>query len=348
MIRVLVVDDSAVVRRVLGRELERDPRIAVVGTAPDPYIARDLILERRPDVITLDIEMPRMDGITFLHKLMQHRPMPVVVVSSLTAAGGLLACEAMAAGAVDVLSKPDAAYAVGELGVMLCDTVKAAAFADVGKLLTRRQSIARPSPQALTRTTNAVVAIGASTGGTEALAAILRAMPANGPGMAIVQHMPEHFTRTFAERLDRESAMDVSEARDGDLVGPGRAVLAPGNRHMVLRRSGAQYRVQIKDGPLVSRHRPSVDVLFRSVARYAGANAVGALLTGMGRDGARGLKLMRDAGAHTIAQDEASSIVYGMPREAVELSAVVEQLSVERIGDAIIAACMRHAGSART
>jgi len=318
-IRVLVVDDSAVVRQIFERELSRDPQIEVVGTAPDPYIARDKIVTLKPDVVTLDVEMPRMDGITFLRKLMQHYPLPVIVVSSLTARGGELALEALSAGAVEVMSKPGAAYAVGDMSVELVDKIKAAARVRV-------RPGARPAPRAephptarlaMTRTTNKVVAIGASTGGTQALQEVLTALPAASPGIVIVQHMPEHFTKSFADRLNSLSAMEVKEAVDGDTVAPGKALLAPGNYHMLLRRSGAMYYVEVKPGPLVNRHRPSVDVLFKSVARYAGANAVGVILTGMGADGADGLKLMRDAGAATIAQDEASSVVFGMPKEAI-------------------------------
>ncbi len=342
MVRVLIVDDSAVVRQVLQRELDSDPEITVVGVAPDPYVARDLILKLHPDVITLDIEMPRMDGITFLHKLMDHHPMPVVVVSSLTPAGSTLADEALQTGAIDVLCKPGVAYAAGELGLVLRDTVKAAATVDVRRLLAQRQRVRRPRPAALALTTNQVLALGASTGGTEALVQVLQGLPANGPATVIVQHMPEHFTRTFAARLDRESAMSVKEAEDGDALRPGTALLAPGNRHMALRRSGATYHVQVKDGPLVSRHRPSVDVLFRSVSRYAGANAIGVILTGMGRDGAQGMKLMHDAGAHTIAQDEASCVVYGMPKEAVEAGGVNRVLPLAEISQAILAACEQH------
>lgn len=333
--RVLVVDDSSVVRQVFTRELGRDPEIEVVGAAPDPYVARDMIVELRPDVLTLDIEMPRMDGLTFLRKLMHYYPLPVVIVSSLTPRGGELALEAMDAGAVEVMCKPDASYAVGDLAVELADRVKAAACVRVNK---RAQPAARKQPTrlSLSKTTNKILAIGASTGGTQALQQVLTAMPANAPGIVIVQHMPEHFTRSFAERLDQLCAISVKEAENGDSVVPGKALIAPGNYHMVLRRSGANYFVEVKSGPLVNRHRPSVDVLFRSVARYVGPNAVGAILTGMGSDGAKGLLEMKSQGAATIAQDEASCVVFGMPREAIALGAADRVVSLDRIAHTLL------------
>ena len=318
-VRVLVVDDSALVREILTRELARDPGIEVVGAAPDPYVARDKIVKLKPDVLTLDIEMPRMDGLTFLRKLMRHYPLPVIVVSSLTKKGGELAMEALEAGAVEVMCKPGAAYSVGDMSVNLIDKIKAAARVRV----TKGQAAAKPAGKrtrlAMTRTTNKVVAIGASTGGTQALADVLTALPANCPGIVIVQHMPEHFTKSFADRLNDMCAFEVKEAQNNDTVAPGRALIAPGNYHMLLRRSGAVYTVQVKGGPLVTRHRPSVDVLFKSVARFAGGNAVGVIMTGMGADGAQGMKEMHDAGAKTIAQDEASCVVFGMPKEAIAL-----------------------------
>ena len=336
-IRVLIVDDSAVVRQVFARELARDPGIEVIGTAPDPFVARDKIVELNPDVITLDIEMPRMDGITFLHKLMRYKPKPVIMVSSLTPKGSELALEALEAGAVDVLCKPDSAYHVGDLSVTLIDKVKAAAQVQVKPRLERPASAVAPPPRlSLTRTTNRIVAIGASTGGTEALVAVLSRLPANTPGVLIVQHMPEMFTQSFAERLDRICAMDVKEAEDGDRVIPGRVLLARGNYHMLLRRAGATYSVEVKQGPLVSRHRPSVDVLFKSVARYAGRNAVGVILTGMGGDGAQGLLEMRRAGASTIGQDEHTCVVYGMPKVAYESGAVETVRPLELIPAAIL------------
>ena len=314
--RVLVVDDSAIVRKVLSRELDRDPQIEIVGTAMDPYIARERILELKPDVLTLDIEMPRMDGITFLKKLMRHLPMPVVVVSSLTAEGSALALEAMDAGAVDVMCKPGAAYKVGDLSIELADKIKAAAKAKLKKITESASPGTRHS--ALTCTTNKVVAIGTSTGGTQALREVLPTLPGNTPGIVIVQHMPEHFTKSFADSLNAICEINVSEAKDGDTVTPGKALIAPGNFHMSLTRSGAVYMVKVKSGPRVNRHRPSVDVLFKSVAKYAGKNAIGVIMTGMGNDGAQGLVDMRQAGAPTIAQDEESCVVFGMPKVAIE------------------------------
>jgi two-component system chemotaxis response regulator CheB len=333
-IRVLIVDDSAIVRDVFSRELSRDPEIEVVGAVPDPYVARDFIVEHKPDVLTLDIEMPRMDGLTFLGKLMQHHPLPVVVVSSLSPKGGQLALEAIDLGAVEVMCKPGAAYAVGDLSVDLRDKVKSAARA-----LLRRPAPAAAAPKArlaLSRTTHKVIAIGASTGGTQALQSILTSLPANSPGIVIVQHMPEHFTRSFAERLNGMCAIEVKEAEDGDTVSPGRALIAPGNYHMLLNRSGAVYKAQIKTGPLVSRHRPSVDILFRSVARYAGRNAVGVIMTGMGSDGAAGLKEMRDQGAETVAQDENSCVVFGMPKEAIKLGAAGKVVSLSNLAETML------------
>jgi two-component system chemotaxis response regulator CheB len=314
------VDDSAVVRQILSRELKKDSQIEVVGTAPDPFIARDKIVQLKPDVITLDVEMPRMDGITFLRKLMRHHPIPTIIISSLTPRGGELAMEALEAGAVDVMCKPGASYSVGDLSVELVDKIKAASSVRVEKREPVSQaSHDKPAQLAMTKTTNRVVAIGASTGGTQALQVVLEQMPANCPGIVIVQHMPEHFTKTFADRLNQICTMQVKEAEDRDTVAPGKALIAPGHSHMLLQRSGAVYYVQVKDGPLVGRHRPSVDVLFKSVARFAGRNAVGVIMTGMGRDGAEGMKEMKDNGAVTIAQDEASCVVFGMPKEAIEL-----------------------------
>lgn len=337
MIRVLVVDDSAMVRQIFTQALAQDPEIQVVGAAPDPYVARDRIVELRPDVITLDVEMPRMDGLTFLRKLMQHHPLPVIVVSSLTPQGGRLALEALEAGAVAVLSKPGAAYTVGEMSLELIETIKAAAGVNPRHLARCAQADA-PQRLALSCTTNKIVAIGASTGGTQALETVLRALPANAPGAVVVQHMPEHFTRAFADRLNGICAVEVREAADGDSVAPGRVLIAPGNRHLLLRRSGARYYAQVKDGPLVGRHRPAVDVLFRSAARYAGRNAVGVILTGMGCDGARGMLEMHQAGATTIAQDEATCVVYGMPKEAVKLGGVDLSLPLGEIAQGLLQA----------
>jgi len=340
-VRVLVVDDSAVVRNVFAQELSRDPGIEVVGTAPDPFVARELLLEREPDVITLDLEMPRMDGITFLRKIMKYRPTPTIVVSSLTPSGGELAMEALAAGAVDVMCKPGAAYSVGDMTAQLVEKVKEAAAAGIR---TPPPSAAAAPPAkggatgaaalsapALSRTTNQILAIGASTGGTVAIERILATLPPNTPGIVITQHMPELFTTYFANRLKSMSRLDAREAKDGDSVVPGVVLVAPGNKHMLLKRSGARYLVEVKDGPRVNRHRPSVDVMFRSVARSAGRNAIGVILTGMGGDGAQGLLAMREAGARTIAQDENTCVVFGMPKVAIDGGAVERVLPLDQI-----------------
>ncbi|MEW6667455.1 MAG: chemotaxis response regulator protein-glutamate methylesterase [Thermodesulfobacteriota bacterium] len=334
-VKVLVVDDSAIVRRVLSEELSRERGIEVVGTAPDPFVARDKIVRLKPDVITLDIEMPRMDGLTFLKKLMRHYPMPVIIVSSLTKKGGTLAMEALSLGALEVISKPSAAYSVGDMSVQLADKIKAVARVDVRRNLpSPEQSVPlrKEAPaQALSATTNKIIAIGASTGGTEAIKAVLAGMPPNSPGILVVQHMPAKFTTSFAERLDSLCCVNVKEAEDGDSVVNGRALIAPGNYHMILRRSGARYYVQVKTGPTVHHQRPSVDVLFKSVADYAGSNAVGVIMTGMGADGADGLLKMREAGARTIAQDEQSCVVFGMPKEAIKLGAAEKVVSLQHI-----------------
>ncbi len=337
-VRVLIVDDSAMVRRIFRDELGRDPGIEVVGAATDPYMARDLIVKLKPDVITLDIEMPRMDGLTFLRKLMRHFPLPVIIVSSLTKKGGDVALEALEAGAIEVMCKPGAAYTVGDMSVELIDKIKAAAHVRVDKR-TGPLSGGRAAVKqlAMTRTTNKVVAIGASTGGTQALTTLLTAMPPNCPPIVIVQHMPEHFTRSFANRLNELCAIRVKEAEDGDSVLPGQALIASGSHHMLLQRSGARYMVRLRSGPLVSRHRPSVDVLFKSTARFAGKNAVGVILTGMGRDGAESMKIMHEAGAKTIAQDEASCVVFGMPREAIALGGVDFVLPLDGIARKLLA-----------
>ncbi len=339
-IRVLIVDDSATIRNILSAELARDSEIEIIGTAPDPYVARDKIVQLNPDVVTLDVEMPRMDGITFLRKLMRHYPLPVIIVSSLTPQGSELALEALQIGAVDVVCKPGAISTRDDLAVELAEKIKTAAHANVRARVAEKTPLSTPAQSlAMTRTTNKVVAIGASTGGTEALAAVLAAMPANAPGIVIVQHMPEFFTRSFADRLNQICAMEVREAGDGDTVSTGRVLIAPGNHHMLLCRSGAVYQVRVKTGPLVNRHRPSVEVLFKSVARYAGKNAIGVIMTGMGSDGADGLKEMHDAGAQTIAQDEQSCVVFGMPKEAIARGAVDHVLPLERIAQKILQCC---------
>lgn len=336
-IKVLIVDDSAVVRNILSSELGSDPDIEVVETAPDPYVAREHIAKFKPDVITLDIEMPRMDGITFLRKLMTHYPMPVIVVSSLTQKGSELALEALSEGAVDVMCKPGRAYSVGDMTMSLIEKIKAAAQVKLSDFdVIKKQLQGSKTKLSLTRTTNKVVAIGASTGGTQALEYILTSLPANSPGVVIVQHMPERFTKSFAVRLNELCSLEVCEAVNGDRVVPGRALVAPGNRHMVLRRSGATYYVEVKEGPLVKRQRPSVEVLFNSVAKYAGANAIGVILTGMGSDGADGMLKMKQNGAITIAQNEKTCVVFGMPNEAIKLGAIDTVLPLPKIAEAIL------------
>jgi two-component system chemotaxis response regulator CheB len=338
-IKVLIVDDSAIVRQVFTRELGQAEGIEVVGSAPDPYVARDKIVQLRPDVILLDIEMPRMDGLTFLRKLMKHYPVPVIIVSSLTVHGGELAMDAINAGAVDVMSKPGSAFSVADMSTALVDKIHAAAKARVGpggKKQAGAQVKAEPVSLVQRRLTNAVVVIGASTGGTQAIQAVLQAMPRNSPGVVIVQHMPEHFTASFASRLNDICAMEVREARDNDSVVPGVALIAPGNYHMLLKRSGARFFVQVKSGPLVCRQRPSVEVLFKSAARAAGRNAVGVILTGMGKDGAEGMLAMHQAGARTIAQDEASSVVFGMPNEAIKMGGVDKVIALPHIAHQIM------------
>lgn len=348
--KVLIVDDSASVRQALTDVLSRDPELRVIGAAADPFIAAQAIAREVPDVITLDIEMPRMDGLAFLAEIMKQHPIPVVICSSLARAGSAMEIAALEAGAIDVIAKPElgAKAFFEESAVRVCDTVKAAASARVGKRvpiappltpqpkLTADAVLPPPPSDALFETTDRVVAVGASTGGTEALRVLIGALPVHAPGMVVVQHMPEKFTADFARRLDQLSRVRVGEARDGDRVLAGHVLIAPGNRHVLLKRSGGQYRVEVRDGPPVCRHRPSVDVLFRSAARYAGRNATGVLLTGMGDDGAKGLKEMHDAGALTIAQDESTSVVFGMPHEAIRLGAAEHVLPLGRIADYIM------------
>ena len=343
MIRVLVVDDSAVVRRVLSDALGREGDIAVVGAAPDAYAARELIARLRPDVVTLDVEMPRMDGLSFLEKLMRHHPVPVVIVSSVTPAQGEAALRALSLGAVEVVSKPGSAYSVPDVARDLVRAVRSAAQARVAALapLPRAAVPAVRSDAAhlaSIRTTHRILAVGASTGGTLAIEQLLTSLPASAPGTVIVQHMPAGFTASFAQRLDQRCAMNVREARDGDMVRPGVALVAPGNFHLLLQRSGADYVVRVKDGPPVHHQRPAVDVLFQTVAKVAGRNAVGVLLTGMGADGAKGLLAMRVAGAHTIAQDERSCVVFGMPREAIALGAAARVLPLGDVAGAVMRA----------
>jgi two-component system chemotaxis response regulator CheB len=331
-IRVLVVDDSAIVRSVLIRTLENETDIVVVGSAPDPYVARELLLQHAPDVVLLDIEMPRMDGLTFLSKIMAHRPTAVIIVSSLTPQGSDIAFEALRLGAVDVMCKPGESYSLGDLGAELIERVRAAALVDMRTHAPdhRPKTRAEP-PTALLRTSHQVLAIGASTGGTVALEDLLLEMPQSSPGIVIVQHMPALFTESFARRLDAVCAMNVREAKTGDSVVPGVALIAPGGKHLLLRRDGARYYAEVREGPPVNRHRPSVDVLFRSVATTAGRNAIGVILTGMGADGARGLLQMKQAGGRTLAQDAQSCVVFGMPKVAIEMGAADEILPLSHM-----------------
>lgn len=345
-IKVLIVDDSAVVRQTLSSIFSSDRQIEVIDTASDPYYAAKKIQSEIPDVITLDIEMPRMDGLTFLKKIMSQHPIPVVIISSLTANGTLTALKALDLGAVEIITKPQLGTKsfLEESRIRLCDVIKAAAKAnlkkkktitntlDVAPKLSADAILARQSKQSMIKTTDLVIAVGASTGGTEALMLFLKDLPTDVHGIVIVQHMPELFTKSFAARLNQVCKISVKEAENGDSVLRGHALIAPGNKHTILKRSGARYYVEVKDGPLVNRHRPSVDVLFRSVAQYAGSNAAGIIMTGMGDDGARGLKEMQEAGAFTIAQDEKSCVVYGMPKEAIKLGAANKILPLERIG----------------
>lgn len=331
-IKVLVVDDSSIVRKVFSEQLSRQKGIVVVGTAPDPYVARDKIVKLKPDVITLDIEMPRMDGITFLKKLMQYYPLPVIIVSSLTTRGSQLALEALSLGALDVVSKPGAAYSVGDMSTQLAEKIRAVNRAKLIPLSMVRTVPDSPmESKALAETTHKIIAIGASTGGTEAVKKVLTQLPQNSPGVVVVQHMPAQFTAAFAQRLNEICPMDVAEAKNGDTVTNGRVLIAPGNYHMIFRRSGARYYVEVKTGPLVHYQRPAVDILFKSVARYAGANALGIILTGMGKDGAAGMLAMKKSGAATIAQDEKSCVVFGMPKEAIHSGAVDYVLDINQI-----------------
>lgn len=335
-IRVLIVDDSATARAVLTEILQSDPSIEVIATASDAYVARDKIVELRPDVVCLDVEMPRMDGITFLKRLMHFMPIPVIMVSSLTQAGAKTTLDALEAGAVDFVPKPHSHIYDGkdEMREELISKVKIASKVKVLRRVMKHPQEANTT--SLAETTNKIVAIGASTGGTEALKDVLMGLPRNAPGTIIVQHMPANFTGPFAERLNSICAMEVREARNGDSITPGLVLIAPGDFHMVVRRSGARYYVEIGSGDKVSGHRPSADVLLNSVAKIAGANAIGVILTGMGGDGARGLLAMRNAGARTIGQDEASCIVYGMPKVAYELGAVERQLTLAKISQGIL------------
>ncbi len=349
-IKVMIVDDSAVVRQTLKEILEMDRDITVQAVAPDPLFALKKLETELPDVIISDVEMPRMDGITFLKTVMERFPVPVVICSSKTEEGSENALRAMEYGAIEIIQKPKLGTKqfLEDSRVEICDVVKAANLSrpkarrpaprmpEVSQKLTADVMLPKPGPERGLETTERIVVVGASTGGTEALKEFLEALPEDTPGIVIVQHMPEHFTAAFARRLDGLCRLTVKEAEDGDTILRGRALIAPGNRHTLLKRSGARYYVEVKDGPLVCRHRPSVDVLFRSAARYAQKNAVGVIMTGMGDDGARGMKELHDTGAYTIAQDEATSVVFGMPNEAIKMGGVDIVLPLSRIFEEVL------------
>ena len=350
-IKVLIVDDSASVRQVLKEILESDPEIEVMAVASDPYVAVERIKHETPDVITLDIEMPRMDGLTFLEKIMSQHPIPVVICSTLVEGGSDSALAALEKGAVDIIVKPKlgAREFFEETRVKICDVVKSAARARIGREAPRRVAVApkltadamlpKPVSHSLIQTTEKVVVVGASTGGTEALRELLEAMPLDAPGIVIVQHMPEEFTARFAQRLDKTCRITVKEATNNDSVIRGQALIAPGSKHILLKRSGARYFVEVKEGPLVSRHRPSVDVLFRSAARYGGKNVVGVIMTGMGDDGSSGMLEMKEAGSFNIAQNEASCVVFGMPAEAIKKGGVDRVLPLGNIASEVVRLC---------
>jgi two-component system chemotaxis response regulator CheB len=345
-IRVLIVDDSAVVRQTLSEILSSDPLIEIMATAGDPFAAADKMKDEIPDVITLDIEMPKMDGITFLQKIMAQHPIPVVICSSLTEKGSASAMKAFESGAVEIITKPriGTKLFLEEARINICDTIKAAAQVNLKRHIAPHSVepkltadvIISKTNKSMLETTEKVVVVGASTGGTEALKTFLEAFPLDTPGIVIVQHMPENFTTAFAKRLDGLCKITVKEAQNGDSVLRGQALIAPGNHHLLLKRSGARYFVEIKDGPLVSRHRPSVDVLFRSAARYAGKNTIGIIMTGMGDDGAKGMLELKEQGAYTIAQDEKSCIVFGMPNEAIKLGSVTKILPLGFISEHVM------------
>ena len=340
-IKVLVIDDSALMRQLISEILSHAPDIDVIGSASDPYKAREKILADKPDVLTLDVEMPRMDGLTFLGKLMRSRPMPVVMVSSLTEKGCDTTFKAMELGAVDFVTKPriDVTEGMADIGTEIIDKVRVAARANVTRLQTVAENpgvVGAQSIESLIQSTHKVIAIGTSTGGTQALMSVIPRLPSNTPGIVCAIHMPAGFTGRYAKRLNEVSQMQVSEAVDGEVVIPGRVFIAPGHQHMLVRRNGARYQISITDDPPVNQFRPSVDVLFESCARYVGSNALGVILTGMGNDGAKGLMAMKDAGSHTIAQDEASCVVFGMPKEAIRVGAVDEVLPLDRVAEGIL------------
>jgi two-component system, chemotaxis family, protein-glutamate methylesterase/glutaminase len=349
--KVLIVDDSASVRQALKSILESDPQIEVTGVASDPFVAVERMKQDVPDVITLDIEMPRMDGLTFLDRIMTQHPIPVVICSTLALDGSDAVLAALEKGAVEIIAKPKlgAKEFFEESRIRICDVIKSAARARISlRRVPRMQAtpklsadavLPKPPSNAMIQTTEKVVVVGASTGGTEALRGFLEAMPLDAPGIVIVQHMPEEFTARFARRLDQICRITVKEAAANDSVIRGQALIAPGNRHVLLKRSGARYYVEIREGPLVSRHRPSVDVLFRSAARYGGRNVVGVIMTGMGDDGAKGMLEMKEAGAYNIAQDEASCIVFGMPAEAIKTGAVDRILPLPAIASEVVRQC---------
>ena len=345
MIKVLIVDDSAVVRKILSEELSRYKDIEIIGTAVDPYVARDKIVRLHPDVVTLDLEMPRMDGLSFLTKLMKHYPLPVVVLSSLTPRNSEMALKALELGAVEVLGKPGTAYSTQNISQTLVRAIRAAAGARIQRIPEKIEMAISQNVSGvlLTQTTHKVIAIGASTGGTKAIEVVLSGMPVSSPGTVIVQHMPENFTSSFAKRLNDLCQMEVREAKDNDPVIPGVALIAPGNHHMLLYRSGGSYLVKIKDGPMVHYQRPSVDVLFQSVAASAGKNAVGVILTGMGADGAKGLLAMKQSGAYTLAQNEESCVVFGMPKEAIKMGAADKIVGLADVSRSIILALQKEA-----
>lgn len=351
-IKVLIVDDSPAVRQAMTAVLGSDPAIAVIGAAGDPYEAVALMREQAPDVITLDIEMPRMDGLTFLQRLMAQHPIPVIICSSHATEGAGATLQAFELGAVDIITKPRVGTEnfFAESQITICDAVKAAASVRPDRLATRSVSrrklsadamLAKGRPDAVVAASEKIIVLGASTGGTQAIGVFLEALPADAPGLVIVQHMSENFTASFARNLDSFCRLRVKEAADNDVVRPGLALIAPGGKHTLLKRVGSQYVIEVRDGPLVSRHRPSVDVLFRSAARFAGRNAIGVILTGMGDDGAQGMKELHDAGARTFAQDEATSVVFGMPKEAIKLGGIDDILPLEQLPAAVLRARSR-------
>ncbi len=350
-IKVMIIDDSAVVRQTLTSLLSEEKDLEVIDTAQNPIFGEKKIAKNKPDVLILDIEMPQMDGLTFLKKLMSENPIPTIICSSKTEKGGKNALTAIELGAVEIIQKPKVGTKefLNESRIRICDVVRAAASTSpkirkqtpskpmsVQPKLTADAVISRSHAPLKIDTTEKIVAVGASTGGTEALRVFLEAMPVNAPGIVIVQHMPEHFTKSFAQRLNSLCQIEVKEAENNDVILPGRAIIAPGNRHMLLKRQGARYYVELKDGPLVCRHKPSVDVLFRSAARYSGSNTIGVIMTGMGDDGARGMEEMKESGAYNIAQDEASCVVFGMPNEAIKRGSVDLILPLQKIAPEVV------------